>query len=230
MSWIEATKSTSGTLDGNIVMGTILHKGNVDLDGDIIALDAKVDLSPLIEYGHVFLNHDRKSLPIGIVSPDTVKDMGDRVEGGFEFLEHPAALAAKSWYEARQSKGLKTGLSVGMRHRNAEYKGDNRIIKDIQVMEWSVVTYPANPLALTKSFEGVRRADAYEHILSNTDQYLERLDKLASARGADWHSERCAELMKLREMVDKAINTLTPLDEETASRIRNIEAFASELK
>lgn len=228
MEWIEELKSASGTVKDNVVTGIILHKGNLDHDGDIIAKDASISFEPLLESGHVFFNHKRDELPIGVVLTDSIKDTDDYVEASFEFLSHSKAQDAKSWYSERLEKGFKTGLSVGMRHRNPRYEDGQRILTDIKIHEWSLVTFPANPLAVTKSWKGVQRKEHWDNLQDSFLHYHERVEALKSDRGADWREQRLEELARFREMVDKAIRGLEPMDEAALARIRELEGFTSD--
>jgi HK97 family phage prohead protease len=63
----------------------------------------------------------------------------------------------------RLKGGLIDGISIGYVTRDAEWKGGNRLLTDIELWEVSLVTFPANPYALVSGVKG-GVADAFAAI------------------------------------------------------------------
>lgn len=132
---------------------------NIDAYGDTIIPGAYKDTLRSGFVPLMFLNHDMRSLPIGKWTSLVEDDFGLKIEG--EFLD---TSTGRDVYAASKAQAI-TGLSIGFRplevemHPNAKAGEPLRTIKSIDLLEISVVTFPANDdarIADVKSFRGVR--------------------------------------------------------------------------
>ena len=64
-----------------------------------------------------------------------------------EFFSTPDAQQVRSRLAEKQSRGRKQGMSIGYHVKSAEKRNGVRYLSEIDVMEASVVTVPANPKA-----------------------------------------------------------------------------------
>lgn len=154
--------------------------GNVDSYGDVIDKGAfkatlKRDAAPMM-----FLNHDPYSLPIGRWTKLEEDDFGLKVEG--EFID---TTAGRDAYIASKS-GAITGLSIGFRPQEVKLgkPGSDepiRTIKSVELMEISVVTFPANGKARISDVKSFEEADEFERVLMRQGMTLaEAKDFLAN--------------------------------------------------
>ena len=138
--------------------------GNVDSYGDVIAPGAfakslKRDATPLM-----FLNHDPYSIPIGRWTKLEEDDFGLKVEG--EFID---TAMGRDAYVASKS-GAITGLSIGFRPQEVKLGKPGtgepiRTIKSVELLEISVVTFPANAKARISDVKSLAEADEFEREL-----------------------------------------------------------------
>ena len=138
--------------------------GNLDSYGDVIAKGAftkslKRDGTPLM-----FLNHDPYSLPIGKWTKLEEDDFGLKVEG--EFLD---TQMGRDTYTASKA-GAINGLSIGFRPNEVRLgkpgtDEPTRTIKSLELVEVSVVTFPANTAARIKDVKSFADADEFEREL-----------------------------------------------------------------
>jgi HK97 family phage prohead protease len=119
--------------------------GNVDSYGDIIAPGAFTKSLAAHEAAGtmpmMFFNHDAFAMPIGKWHKMSEDDTGLLVEG--ELID---TATGRDAYVALKS-GAITGLSIGFRVTGYEIEGKNRTITEVDLLEVSAVTFPANDLA-----------------------------------------------------------------------------------
>jgi len=127
--------------------------GNIDSYGDIIAPGAfakslanheAAGTMPLM-----LLNHDAWSVPIGLWKSMSEDDKGLAVNG--ELID---TTAGRDAYVALKA-GAITGLSIGFRISGYEIDGKTRTITEAELLEVSVVTFPANDLARVNAVKSV---------------------------------------------------------------------------
>lgn len=137
--------------------------GNVDLGGDVIIAGAfKEWLSSANgDYPSVCWQHDFRN-PIGVTTAMYEDEKGLYVEGKLSDTQQArdARILAKD--------GAIKGLSIGYFIKDHEYNTDGiKVLKSLQVYEYSFVTMPMNPLAILTSVKDlngvktVRDCEAY---------------------------------------------------------------------
>jgi HK97 family phage prohead protease len=156
--------------------------GNVDSYGDVLAKGAfrktlKADATPLM-----FLNHDPYSLPIGKWTKLEEDEFGLKVEG--QFLDTSAGRDA---YVASKA-GAITGLSIGFRPIETQMGKPNtdearRTIKSVELLEISVVTFPANGKARIGNVKSFASDDDFERELIHLGMNREEAKNFLAAHG-----------------------------------------------
>lgn len=139
------TKDADATGGLGSFLGAASVYNVIDLHGDVIdpgacsaSLARKGDVRPLLWQHYM----DR---PIGTAK---FAETGSALEcEGFPVAGVPDAEAGMALVKA----GAVTGLSIGFNILDAEYDGEVRHIKEIDLWEVSLVTFPANPLAQISS-------------------------------------------------------------------------------
>lgn len=125
----------TGTVEG---YGAVF--GNIDTYGDIILRGAFSNTMGKRKVKMLW-QHD-PSQPIGVWDEMREDDRGLWMKGRIL----PGVAKGKEAIEL-MSAGAIEGLSIGYRTVDAEYKEGNRLIKEIDLWETSIVTFPANELA-----------------------------------------------------------------------------------
>ena len=114
--------------------------GNIDTYGDIILRGAFSETMGKRKVKMLW-QHD-PSQPIGVWDEMREDDRGLWMKGRIL----PGVAKGKEAIEL-MSAGAIEGLSIGYRTIDAEYKEGNRLIKEVDLWETSIVTFPANELA-----------------------------------------------------------------------------------
>lgn len=152
------------------VFGVIDHHNDVVVKGAFkSSLDSKIKL---------LWQHDR-SKPIGIVAKLYEDDFGLKIEG--EINNRTAAGLEAS--ELIKQKAI-DGLSIGFAIKSSEYnqKGQ-RVITDIDLLEVSIVTFPANRDAQIINLKagGISKQLSYMESLKKLENLSQRL--ITTSRG-----------------------------------------------
>lgn len=140
------TVSEDGTFTG---YGSVF--GNIDSYGEIVAPGAfKKSLAAIKAAGDPVpaLWQHRSGEPIGGYTDLSEDDRGLKV-GGFLVLEDPTAKRAHLYMQKRIVKGLSIGYYV--RDSSYDEKTGIRTLKELDLVEISIVTFPANAEAQVES-------------------------------------------------------------------------------
>ena len=134
--------------------------GNVDSYGDVIAKGAFKKTIKSGELPLLFLNHDPLSLPIGKWTKLEEDEFGLKAEGFFLDTQ-----AGRDAYTAAKS-GAITGLSIGFRPVDVHIGKQNtdeprRTLKSVDLLEISVVTFPANGKARIGNVKSMESEDDF---------------------------------------------------------------------
>jgi uncharacterized protein len=158
--------------------------GNEDTYGDIILRGAFAGTMGKRKVKMLW-QHDTAQ-PIGVWEEMREDDRGLWMRGRIL----PGIAKGKEAIEL-MSSGAIDGLSIGYRTVDAEYKDGNRIVKEVDLWEVSIVTFPANEMSLAsvKSIETERDLERVliEHGMSR------RSAKAVAAYGKGYLSLRDAE-------------------------------------
>lgn len=131
------------------------HLGDIVLPG---AFAKSLKANPEVK---LLWQHQQKE-PIGVIQELYEDERGLRIKGQF-LLE---VARAKEAYALVKNKAIK-GLSIGYNIDDFYYEGNVRYIKAVSLLEISLVTLPANPLA-----EVTHIKDASKKVLWHLEQAL----------------------------------------------------------
>ena len=123
--------------------------GNVDRTGDVIepgAFRKTLQENPELP---ILWQHNPAE-PIGLTVAAVEDNRGLRVKGQ---LNLETARGREAY--ALMKQGVLRGLSIGYDTVKEAWEGTTRKLKEIRLWEWSLVTFPANPLAQVESIKAV---------------------------------------------------------------------------
>jgi HK97 family phage prohead protease len=135
---VEATKAAGDTGTFRIVITT----ENLDRYDEVIALDGW-ELDHYLRNPVVLWGHDHFTLPIGVTT-NLYKQDGKLVAEG-KFAAHTLAQEIRGLYDM----GIVRASSVGF----IEKERQGNVITRAELIEWSFVSVPANPFALSLALE-----------------------------------------------------------------------------
>ena len=148
-SEIKADDSEDGTFEG---YGSVFN--NTDLGNDVIKTGAFTkSLAERGTKGVKLLYQHKSDMPIGVFDEIVEDNHGLRVKGRLAL----GSTAGRDAYELLKMGAL-DGLSIGFRVNPKEVSYDKRkgqrIIKEVDLMEISLVTFPMNPKATVRQVKG----------------------------------------------------------------------------
>jgi len=148
---LKATDDATGMFEGYAAVF-----GNEDWYGDVIEPGAFT--KTLQEQPHIpILWQHNTDQPIGLTEEASEDNIGLKVRGKLN-METVQGREAYSLLK----QGVVRGLSIGFDTVKREITEEIRRIKEIRLWEWSLVTFPANPLALVT---GVKNAEEVEETI-----------------------------------------------------------------
>lgn len=170
-----ATKFEIKQIDDNFVHleGLASTFGNLDRDGDIIIEGAfkKTLANPDIKLK--LLNQHKFDEPLG-----TIDKAIETSEGLFIMARMPKANSKVRDIIPLLEMGALSDFSIGFQVVDADISPDgNRLIKEINLFEVSIVTMPANPKAKitsVKDVEGIKTKREFEQILMDTKHFTRK--------------------------------------------------------
>ena len=196
----------SGTFSG---MGSVY--GNVDYGGDIVAPGAFT--KSLQEFGSkqcmpAMLWQHRQGSPIGVYTKMVESDGGVYVEG---MLAMKTQLGAEA-FELMKMKAI-SGLSVGYITKDDAYdkKSGVRTIKEADLLEVSLVTFPMNDAArvsAVKNIESIRDLTSAESYLRDAGGLSRReakafISTLKTLNLRDADDDQSAELKAIANLLER---------------------------
>lgn len=194
--------------DSGVFEGYGAAFGNLDSWGDIIGPGAfKKSLSAHKKAGSMpamLWQHDSRA-PLGVWNRIKEDDHGLLVEG--KLLKDEVRQAGEAY--ALLKAGAFSGMSIGYlaRDYSVDQKTGIRTLKEIDLMEISLVTFPANEQARVtgvKTAEGIRTIRDFEAALRDELGYSANEAKRIAARGFKARDER--ESGELAAVIKKIIN------------------------
>lgn len=202
---------TVGTDATGVFTGLASMFGNTDLHGDVIAKGAFTkSLAKLRTEGRrpAMLDHHKMDAPVGVWDSIVETEKGLEAQGT---LTMGVTRAAE--LHALAKAGALTGLSIGFRTVDEEFKSGTRIIKEIDLWEISLVTMPANEEARIQDVKhavNIKDKRELEHALRSELGFSANAAKSIASNG--WKSadsrDVTAELLDgdLREVVPDELN------------------------
>lgn len=133
---IEATQKAATKDTGSFEI--VITTENIDRYQEVIQLDAW-ELDHYMKNPVVLWGHDHHTLPVGVTTSIENKD-GKLVAKG-KFATHEHAQVIRKLYDS----GVLRAASVGF----IEKEREGNIIKKAELIEWSIVSVPANPYCLS---------------------------------------------------------------------------------
>lgn len=131
--------------------------GNVDLENDIIEKGAF--LKSLKEKGMkypILIDHSARIMTQAGWNIEAKEDEKGLMVKGELNLEVEAGRTAYSLIKQAKRHGAEMGLSVGFMVKDFEIKDEIRIIKEIDLFEYSIVVIAANPMAGVTSVKDLK--------------------------------------------------------------------------
>lgn len=150
--------------DGPVTVTGYASTVDEDIDGYVIAPEAyRKGLSTYMRNPILLFNHDRDK-PIGVVRRAEIDSRGLLIDAEFDMQDSFAAARA-----SQAERGILRAFSVGFRPTaEPKFKDDKLYFNEVQLMEISLVSVPANPHALIGAEAGelvARQAEAHENAL-----------------------------------------------------------------
>lgn len=189
-----------------IIEGYASTFGNVDSVGERVERGAFTKHLPnFLKNGFIAFNHQWEKLPIAMPIEAYEDEIGLFVRGAFHST--PEAQAARTVVRERMDFGKAVRNSIGYQVHKDGRDDESRLLKEIELFEWSVVNVPANPLAsLTGAKSGVvSTLGLNEHI----SEVVSALDVLAG-RVRERHDFRTKEGRVLSSANRTRIEDLLP--------------------
>ena len=138
-----------GTFEG---YGSVF--GNKDLGNDVIEMGAFTKSLKSRKPQSVKLLYQHKSdMPIGVFDEIKEDEHGLKVKGRLA-LKTQAGAEAYELLKMGALDGLSIGFRVNPEQVSYDRRANKRIIKEVDLMEVSLVTFPMNPQALVRSVKG----------------------------------------------------------------------------
>ena len=191
-----------GTFEG---YGSVF--GNKDLGNDVIEAGAFAKSLKRRKPQNVKLLYQHKSdMPIGVFDEIKEDDHGLVVKGRLA-LKTQAGAEAYELLKMGALDGLSIGFRVNPKEVSYDKRGNKRIIKEVDLMEVSLVTFPMNPQATVRSVKGDEiTIREWENGLRDAFQLSRSESKVAASAVHKSFSQR--EVDNNAELVD-AIKNLT---------------------
>jgi HK97 family phage prohead protease len=140
--------------------------GNVDRDGDIVekgAFQSSLKNHVLVLYQH--------QEPIGKAIEMKEDDHGLYVKAKISDTERGKEVMTLI------KDGVISRLSIGFDIKDFEYTPEGRILKDVDLLEFSAVAFPANPLAAITNAKGGFQAKEYKISGEKLNDFLSFFDE-----------------------------------------------------
>lgn len=150
-----------------------------------------------------------------------------------EFHTTADAQAARTIAQERQARGKSVSLSIGYRVLADEYEeGGGRLLKEIELYEVSLVTVPANPLAIVTTTKdgppaGLTFADQTDMVLAAIADYAHRVTGLIDLRSVkEGRRISAATAAKIRAVLE-ALDGLGPVRKELEALLAEADPDAA---
>lgn len=180
--------------------------GNVDRQGEIIAPGAFTNLPAFVKDGWGAINHDWDDLPVALIDEATQDGTGLLVKGRFHSTSD--AQDCRKVVKERMEAGKSVKASIGYRVlEDAVETRDGqsvRILKRVEIFEFSFVNMPANPAAEVVRAKGLISVDDAKALIDHLEAGLKEGRVLSRANLntiRNW-AKTCREHSKLADAMD----------------------------
>lgn len=215
-----------GTMEG--------YASTFDNWDDVGERPVKGAFAPHLKYflksGFIAIGHDWKGLAIG--TPAAAKEDEHGLYVKAEFHSTHTAQEARTTIKERLNRGLDVSLSIGYEVLQDEYVAEGRLLKEIKLHEWSVVSVPANRKATLTAVKGLRLESEHDAalaaVLGLADRY-KSLHDLRTKEGrvlSDQNRKRIAALLDALETVKSDLQGLLTASEPKPKTEDVQKAFA----
>lgn len=175
-------------------------------------------LSAFLKSGFVAIGHDWNKLEIAVPIEAREDEHGLFVKA--EFHDTPEAQAARSVVRKRLARDKDVGLSIGYEVLADEYTKEGRLLKEIKLYEWSLVTVPANDRAVVTGakglpLDGMTLVDHSEAVLAANEEVARRWKAIVALLGKDGKIGKpmsAARLERFRAFLDSARATVAEME------------------
>lgn len=186
--------------------------GNIDRSGDIIAKGAFSKTLANPERKLKLLNQHKLSEPLGVIDKAIETD-----EGLFIMARMPKANSVVADLVPLLRMGAISDFSIGFNIQDSDITPDgNRIIKEIDLFEVSLVTIPANPMARITSVkqedmvsisdvEDIKTKRDFEQMLSDTKLFTRKACVALASRFKEDEQSESVDLEK-KEQRDSVLD------------------------
>ncbi len=202
--------------ESGLLRGYASTFGNEDRDGDVIAPGAFTNLPQFLVDGVVMLGHRWDSVPVAIPTVAREDTKGLYVEATFHST-HLAQETRKVVAE-RLAAGKSVGLSIGFRTTKWSYEKrgerDVRILEGIELFEFSIVTVPANPLALVTDGKAMGLSDHSDAVVAAVSAWADRIAGRRESRESDGRKLSEAQQKAVRDVLAGLERVLTEGDQQ----------------
>ena len=206
-SEIKANDNEDGTFEG---YGSVFN--NTDLGNDVIKTGAFTkSLAERGTKGVKLLYQHKSDMPIGVFDEIVEDSHGLRVKGRLAL----GTTAGRDAYELLKMGAL-DGLSIGFRVNPKEVSYDKRkgqrIIKEVDLMEISLVTFPMNPKATVRQVKGEEISirewenglrDAFNLSRSEAKVAAKAVNQAFTQREVDDNAEMVDAIKKLTSIINQ---------------------------
>ncbi|HWY35996.1 MAG TPA: HK97 family phage prohead protease, partial [Nitrosopumilaceae archaeon] len=132
--------------------------GNQDSQGDVVVKGAFKKTIGIRKGKWPILWQHSSAQPVGVNVAAEEDDKGLKVAGEINVTSDDGK-KAHDWMKFAMDRDLPVGLSIGFRIREKDTVGGIRYLKEIQLVEYSIVTFPANEEANVTGVKSVTNED-----------------------------------------------------------------------
>jgi HK97 family phage prohead protease len=174
-------------------------------------------LADFLNDGFIAIGHDWNALPIA--TPTEAKEDEHGLFVRADFHSTPEAQAARTVNTERIQRGKSVKLSIGYEVLDDEYLADGgRLLKEIKLYEWSVVTVPANQLAAVTGAKGLLQDgmtldQQSSLVLAAAEGFQTRMKGLSDLRAKEGRILSDANRKRIASLKDALAAVLGDLDE-----------------
>lgn len=202
---VETDDETMGTFEG---YGSVFN--NTDLGNDVIQSGAFTkSLKKTGAKGVKLLYQHKTDMPVGVFESIEEDKRGLKVRGKLA-LKTQLGREAYELMKMGALDGLSIGFRVSPKGQHYDAKGKRRYIKEVELMEISLVTFPMNPKAKIRSVKGDEfTIREWEHGLRDVFHLSRSEAKVAAKAVHEAFNQRDAEQDELLDAIQSVTKLIT---------------------